>query len=155
MKCTHAKKLISGYLDRELGADEAAAIAAHIEGCKACGREVAEYDALRRIFASAERFDAPYGLGTRVMSMLKEPEKSGLWRIFSLQPLFLRIAEVAFALLIMTMGVISGSLLVTDKTMVTAKAGIREVFSLDLFEAAPPGSVSGIYVAMTGGGREK
>jgi anti-sigma factor RsiW len=147
--------MISGYLDHELGADEKAAVEAHMEGCEACRRKVAEYDALRRIFASAERFDAPYGFGTRVMSRLKEPERSGLWRIFSLQPLFLRIAEVAFALLIMIMGAISGSLLVSGKTMHVAEAGIREAFSLDLFEATPSGSVSGVYVAMTGGNHER
>ena len=123
--------------------------------CEACRQEVAEYNVLHRIFATAERFEAPYGFGTRVISMLKEPERPGLWRNFLLQPLFLKIAEVAFALLILIMGVISGNLLVSDKTMVTAEPGIRESFSLDLFEATPPGSVSGVYVAMTGAGHEK
>jgi anti-sigma factor RsiW len=155
MRCAHAKKLISAYSDRELGADETAAVEAHIEECEACRQEVAEYNALRRVFASAERFEAPFRFGAKVFSVLKEPERPGLWRIFSLQPFFLRTAEVAFALLIMIMGVISGSLLVSGKTMVAAETGIREVFSLDLFEATPPGSVGGAYVAMTGASHER
>jgi anti-sigma factor RsiW len=155
MKCTHMKKLITAYLDRELDADETAAVEDHIEGCEACRKEAAEYDALRSIFTSAERFEAPYGFGTRVMSALKEAESPGLWRTFSFQPLFLRIAGLAFVLLIMIMGAISGSLLVSGIPRVAVEAGVRQAFSLDLFEATPPGSLSGVYVAMTGAGHER
>jgi len=155
MRCIHVKKLLSGYLDQELGVEEAAAVSAHLKRCATCRREAVEHEALHRLFASAHRFDAPYGFATRVSSLIKERERSGFRSIFSFYRLFIRVIEIGFAIFILTLGTISGNLLVSGNSAVAAKAGVREVFSLDLFEAAPPGSMGGVYVSMSGDGHEK
>jgi hypothetical protein len=65
--------------------------------------------------------------------------------------------EVAFALVIMIIGVFSGNLLVADRTSErqTVQATVQKSFSLDLFQATPPDSVGGAYVRLMGAGDER
>jgi hypothetical protein len=77
---------------------------------------------------------------------------SGLWQTFSAPPLVLRSLEVAFALIVIFLGIISGSLLVSGRADLQQQT-VEDSFSLDLFQATPPGSVGGAYVSMVGGNR--
>ena len=74
MKYRHVKKMISRYVDDELTPEEKKDFDAHIRSCVSCREELEETRALHRLFASAERFPAPYGFATRVLANLSEKE---------------------------------------------------------------------------------
>lgn len=153
MRCSQIRKMISPYVDDELTADEETLFTSHVADCPACKKEVDEVQSVRRLFASVERSEAPPGFATRVMAHLEEAEEAGLFsrlrRLFVVRPLFLRTVEIAFALVIMLIGMWSGNMLVADRTPGT-HATIQEAFSLDLFEAAPPDSIGGVYMKLAG-----
>ena len=91
------------------------------------------------------------------MANLEAKEPSWFWQLFTLRPFVLRTVEVAFALIIMIIGVFSGNLLVADRTSgrQAVQATVQESFSLDLFQATPPDSVGGAYVRLMGAGDER
>jgi anti-sigma factor RsiW len=157
MKCSQIRNMISQYVDDELTPDEKKAFRSHIQNCLACKEELEEIQAVHHLFDSAEVYPAPLGFATRVMAHLEEPEEaalSRLWRFVTGRPFFLRTVEVAFAMVIMLIGVISGNLLVADRTS-GRQATVQESFSLDLFQAAPPDSVGGTYMRLAGVGDER
>jgi anti-sigma factor RsiW len=145
MKCRHVRKKISQYIDNDLSPDEKKNFGSHIQNCASCRKELKETLALNQLFASAERFPAPYGFSTRVLANLDEKEGSRVGRLFGFRPLFLRAAQVAFALVVMTVGIISGNLLLAERPNPAGQAAVQETFSLDLFQATPPDSIGGIY----------
>ena len=145
MKCTHVRKMISQYVDDELGPDEKKDFDAHIQSCASCREKLEETRALHLLFASAQRFPAPYGFATRVLANLEEKEGSRLRSLLSIRPFFLRAAQVAFALVVMTIGIISGNLLLAERANPIGQTAVQETFSLDLFQATSPDSIGGIY----------
>jgi anti-sigma factor RsiW len=157
MNCSQARKMISPYVDDELTPDERKAFTSHIQECLGCKEKLEEIQGVHRLFASTERFEAPLGFATRVMTRVEEEEEgifARLWRVVTGGPAFLRAVEVAFALVIVIIGVVSGNLLVSDRTP-GRQATVQESFSLDLFEATPPGSIGGAYVKLTGANDER
>jgi anti-sigma factor RsiW len=157
MKCSQIRNTISQYVDDELTPDEKKAFLAHIQDCPACKEELEEIQAVHHLFVSAEVYPAPLGFATRVMAHLgemDEPRFSRLWRFVTGRPFFLRTVEVAFAMVIMLVGVVSGNLLVADRTS-GKQTTVQESFSLDLFQATPPDSVGGIYMRLAGVGDER
>ncbi len=153
MKCSQIKKMISPFVDDELGPDQAKIFISHIEGCPACQEALEETKSMRQLFGPAEKFEAPYGFATRVMARIEEKEtRPSFWSFFTLHPVFLRAVQVAFALVVIFIGMVSGNLLVTGKTP-ERPTTVQESFSLDLFQATPPNSIGGIYVALVGGHR--
>jgi anti-sigma factor RsiW len=155
MKCRHARKMISRYVDDELTPDERRDFDSHIKGCASCRNELEETGALHELFASARRFPAPYGFSTRVLANLEEKERSRAQGILGFRPFFLRAAQVAFALVVMTVGVISGNLLLPESTDHIGQTAVQETFSLDLFQATPPGSIGGVYDTLMRPSHEK
>jgi anti-sigma factor RsiW len=145
MRHRHVRKMISRYLDDELNPDEKKDFDAHIRSCASCREELEETRALHRLFASARRFPAPYGFSTRVLANLDEKEGSRVRGLLGFRPLFLRAAQVAFALVVIAIGIISGNLLLAEKTDHIGQTAVQETFSLDLFQATPPDSIGGIY----------
>jgi anti-sigma factor RsiW len=145
MKCRHARKLISQFIDEELTPDEKKDFDSHIRICASCRDELKETRALHQVFASAQRFPAPYGFATRVLANLEEKESSRVRGLAGFRPLFLRAAQVGFALVVMTIGVISGNLLLAERMDHIGQTAVQEAFSLDLFQATPPDSIGGIY----------
>jgi len=57
--------------------------------------------------------------------------------------------------LIVIIGLISGNILTALRPPSLTSAEVRQSFALNAFEAAPSGSIGGIYVSMTGGRNEK
>ena len=154
---------ISAYLDEELQDSDRAALETHIGGCAQCGMALQEMRSLRAAFANAERHPAPYGFATRVIARTAElkspsPLSSPLrgegrvrgWRI----PLFVRFAEAAVLLMVITVGILAGRAM-TDGSPAAQTTNIASSFSLDLFDATPPGSLGGAYLAMTEANNEK
>jgi len=157
MKCSQVKKMISQYVDEELTPDEKKLFTTHIKDCPGCREELEEIRSIHALLASAENYSAPLGFVTRVMARVEETEEFGFSRIRRLltgRPFFLRTVEVAFAMIIMLIGMISGNLLVADRTP-TRQVTVEESFSLDLFQATPPDSIGGIYVMLTEARDEK
>jgi anti-sigma factor RsiW len=145
MKCKHVRKMISQYVDDELSPDEKKDFDSHIQSCASCREELEETRTLHQLFASAERFHAPHGFATRVLANLEEKEGSRLWSLVSFRPFFLRTVQVAFAFVVMTIGITSGNLLLAERTNPIGQTAVQETFSLDLFQATPPDSIGGIY----------
>jgi anti-sigma factor RsiW len=145
MKCRHARKTISQSVDGELTQDGKKDFDSHIQNCVSCRDELEETLALHELFASARRFPAPYGFATRVLANLDERKGAQVRGLLGFRPLFLRAAQVAFALVVMTLGIISGNMLLPERTEHIGQTAVQETFSLDLFQATPPGSIGGIY----------
>lgn len=148
MQCTELRKLISSYSDDQLSPDEQEAFSAHIRKCSGCREALEEERALHELFASAEKFSAPYGFTTRVMANLEAESPSRFWAFFTLRPFFLRAIEVSFALIVVITGLLFGNLLIADRVSPQRPVTIQEAFSLDLFQAAPPDSIGGAYIAL-------
>jgi anti-sigma factor RsiW len=151
MKCKSASRLISQYIDDELGPDEKATFLLHIQGCAACKERIEEIRSVHQMFAAAARFSAPHGFATRVMANLETEERAWLPRVWGLRPFFLRSAEVAIAVVVMAVGIFSGTLLLEEKMPPHRQPTVRETFSLDLFQAAPRDSIAGVYLSYAGG----
>jgi anti-sigma factor RsiW len=155
MKCRHVRRRISQYIDEELTPDEKKDFESHIRSCASCREELEETRTLHQVFASAQRFPAPYGFATRVLANLDEKEGAQVWGLPGFRPLFLRAAQVAFALVVITIGVVSGNLLLAERTDHVGQTAVQETFSLDLFQATPPGSIGGIYNTLMRANHEK
>jgi anti-sigma factor RsiW len=150
MSCPKTK-LISAYLDKELGRGEMTAFEVHVQGCNICSHALEEMRSLRAAFAQAERHTAPYGFATRVIARTADMEKKKAPWFF---PVFVRIAEAAFLLVVITVGILAGKVLTNSSSMANT-TNIASSLSLDVFEATPPGSLGGAYLAMTEVGNEK
>ena len=138
-------KLISAYLDKELGLGEKATFEAHMQGCTRCSHALEELQSLRVAFVNTERHQAPYGFATRVMARTAELEKKKVpWIV----PFFVRSAEAAFLVIVITVGILAGKVM-TNSLSASNTTNIASSLSLDVFDATPPGSLGGAYLAMT------
>lgn len=158
MKCSQIRKMISPYVDDELSPQDKRTFTAHIQECAACKKELEDIQSIHELFASAEKYSAPSEFATRVMANLEETEEtaySRLWRFLTAKPFFLGTVEVAFALIVVMIGAISGNLLVKDRITPQRSLTVQESFSLDLFQATPPDSIGGVYVKLMGATDER
>jgi predicted anti-sigma-YlaC factor YlaD len=144
MRCKKAKELISPYMDGELSEGEREMIESHMKDCGNCRAEFEEIQHLHNLFAGTERFNAPYGFSTRILANRETKTR----RKELLVPLFARFAGVVAVLMIIGIGIVSGRFI--GRSFSFQKAGnIAAFFSLDIFNATPPDSVGGVYLAMT------
>jgi anti-sigma factor RsiW len=143
MSCSKSK-LASAYLDKEMGPGEKTAFDTHLRGCNDCVQALEEMRSLRAAFVKAERYPAPYGFATRVMARTAELEKKKApW----FAPFFVRFAEAAVLLVVITVGILAGKVITKGSSVTTTN--IASSLSLDMFDAAPPGSLGNAYLAMT------
>jgi anti-sigma factor RsiW len=150
MKCLKTEH-ISAYLDNELEEKERASASAHLKDCARCAQALAELQSLQQAFSAAERFKAPYGFATRVLARTSELDrKKAPWFI----PVFAKFAEAAFLALVIFTGIAAGTFITKGLTAQKA-ANLASSMSLDLFDATPPGSLGGAYLAMTEANHEK
>jgi predicted anti-sigma-YlaC factor YlaD len=154
MDCRRIRKMISRQVDDRLDPDEQVSFDLHIRSCAACRKVLEETQALHQMFASTQRFPAPYGFATRVLANLEQKEGTLRRGRFFIRPYFLRAAQLALALVVMTIGIISGNLLLAERTNPLGQTAVQETFSLDLFQAAPPDSIGGIYYSLMRPGHE-
>jgi predicted anti-sigma-YlaC factor YlaD len=155
MNCSQVKPMISRYVDQDLDPDEKKALDLHIRECPGCKEALVGQIAVHNLFSSAEKFEAPYGFATRVVARIEENEKRApFWGFFTLQPFYLRAVEMAFALVVIFIGMVSGTLLIAGRTPERPMT-VQESFSLDLFQATPPDSIGGVYVTLAGASDER
>ena len=144
MSCPKTK-LISAYLDKEMGLGEKSSFESHLKGCSSCSHTLEELQSLRAAFLNSERHPAPYGFAARVMARTAELEKKKApWLV----PIFVRFAEAAVLLVVITVGILAGKVM-TNSSSAAKTTNIASSLSLDVFDAAPPGSLGGAYLAMT------
>lgn len=144
MKCSKAHKLISPYIDGELPERDKKTLEDHMNICDMCRADFEEIKKLHNLFASADTFKAPYGFQTKVMANIT-PDKI---RVISRIPIFARLVEAVAIVLFITIGIFSGSLVTEGNPRDKAKDIVASL-SLDVFDSAPPGSLGGVYLAMT------
>lgn len=147
MRCSKAKKLISPYIDGELGSMEKGRLESHIRECAECGELLKELSKVHGMFAGAPRFEAPYGFAGMVMARITARETRKIFPIAG----FARAAAVC---LVIAAGITSGEMMM--KKLLPSNKGNMVVSSLSLssFDPAPPDSVGGAYLAMTEGDHE-
>ena len=144
MSCPKTK-LISAYLDEEMGLREKAAFETHLQDCTSCSYRLEEVRSLKAVFAKTDRHPAPYGFATRVMARTAALEKKKAPWLVSF---FVRFAEAAVLLIVITMGIVAGKVM-TNGFSAANTTNIASSLSLDMFDATPPGSLGGAYLAMT------
>ncbi len=148
MECAQVKQMTSRYVDQDLAPHEKRTFEHHLGECPSCQEAMEKQKAVHDLLGSAEKFKAPIGFAAKVMARIEEKERRpSFWGFFTLQPVFLRAVEVAFALVIVFIGMVSGNMLVTSKTP-ERPVTVQESFSLDLFQATPPNSIGGIYLTL-------
>jgi anti-sigma factor RsiW len=143
MRCNAVKRLISPYIDGELLEREREWFESHIKACDGCRNAFEESQRVHNLCVGAERFSAPYGFSTRVLANLGTKTS----RKEVLVPLF-RLAGAVAVLVVIGLGIVSDRFL--GHSFSFQKQGdLRAFFALDMFNAAPPNSLLGAYLAMT------
>lgn len=149
MKCLKSET-ISTYLDDELEEKDRISVETHIKSCAKCASALEEMRSLRMAFKGAEYYRAPLGFQARVLARTAAlDKKKSPWFV----PMFARFAEVTVLLVVMTVGILAGRFVMKDRAV--QPENITSSFSLDLFDATPPGSLGNAYLAMTEVGNEK
>lgn len=150
MRCSKAYKLISPYMDGELPVKEREVFEFHVKKCAVCSVKLNEMQQIHGLFAQSGKFKAPYGFSARVMTNLEADTAKD----FSLIPVFLKLTKALVVLIIISVGIIAGSFL---SNSIGLQKSVNNVsfLSLDVFDAAPPDSLGGVYLAMTEVGYEK
>lgn len=144
MKCSKAHKLISPYIDGELPERDMKNLEGHMKVCHKCRAEFEEGKEMHNLFAKADKCKAPYGFHSRVMANISSGKTRRILRI----PVFARFAEAVVVIVVIAFGILSGSLSIKDHMPDKAR-DIMVSLSLDVFDPAPPGSLGGVYLAMT------
>jgi len=156
MSCPKSK-LISAYLDQEMELREKTAFEAHVPDCNVCSQKLVELRSLRAAFSSSVHHQAPYGFATRVMARTRamdSPSPSPLPSGERIKvrggfvPLFIGFAEAAVLLMVISAGIFAGTIM-TNGSPSMKKMNMASSLSFDLFDATPPGSLGGAYLAMT------
>jgi anti-sigma factor RsiW len=144
MKCSKAHKLISLHIDGELPEEDIETLEEHMKACHKCRKEFEEGKALHNVFASVDRFKAPYGFHAKVIANVNASKTVRIFRV----PIPVRLAEAVMVLVVIAAGIMSGTLLI--KGIMPEQAGdVAVSLHLDVFDSAPPDSLSGAYFAMT------
>src|SRR5262245_12672745 len=70
MRCNRARELVGAYVDGELGGDDRASMAAHIEACAVCRQLMCDIKRTSKAIAELGREPAPAALASRIRGSL-------------------------------------------------------------------------------------
>lgn len=132
-ECQDVRELLSAWLDGELRGEAEAAVAAHLEGCAGCRRELAQLKALEAALGSLTA-PVPPRLAERVLARLPR-QRRPWWQSLSLA-----------ASLIMGM-VLGGAMARDFYPLPPDHAGAAEVAALEAFQDFPHGSLGTILAS--------
>ena len=137
MACQEVRERLSAWLDRELPPQEHDGIAAHLEGCAVCRRELAQ---LRALEAALGKLAAPVPsrVAEKVVARLKERQEARGRR-----PGWQSLALAASLVL----GVILGGSVARDFYPLAPANGSAEVAALQDFHDFPQGSLGTILAS--------
>jgi predicted anti-sigma-YlaC factor YlaD len=148
MKCRSARKMMSALVDGKLNPAQKESLFCHIQDCDDCRKLHQEILTVHDLFTAAEQHKAPEGFSKKVMAELRTERES--CRILPVRiPLFLKLAEIGFAIVTVIVGIISGNILMMNGHSPKRPPGIESSFSLDAFDPAPPDSLEGAYINFT------
>ena len=136
MECREVRENLSTWLDRELPPEEHDALAAHLEGCGGCRRELAQLRALEAALGNLSA-PAPTQVAEKVLARLRARGQRG--RRSGWQSLALAASLV--------LGIILGGGLARDFYPVTSETAVAEVASLQDFHDFPQGSLGTILAS--------
>jgi anti-sigma factor RsiW len=136
VNCQDLDRLLTAYLDDEVGGDERLGIEEHLAGCVACRRRAkAEGTASRvlRVRAASLATPAPAGLRERCAAMASRPSRGGArwWAVSGWRRTSLASATIAAALfaVVLTYGIASHS-----PTLLAAELSLDHLKCFALFE---------------------
>lgn len=75
MNCSEVQERLSAYFDGELADDEQTAVAAHLEGCSACGKQLAVFGRLSKMSAALTDPQSPPALWNDLEAKLDNDEE--------------------------------------------------------------------------------
>jgi len=133
MKCPEAQEQMSAWLDGELPEAAGAALAAHLEGCETCRRELLQ---LRALDAALDNLAAPVppGLAEKVAARLRRPPRRQGWQ------------SVALAACLV-LGIALGGGLARSFHGIAAAGNGTETASLEDFHDFPQGSLGTVVAS--------
>ena len=141
--------MMSALIDNEIRPAEKESLTHHIHACDDCRALYEEMLSVHDLFATAGHHKAPENFPRQVMAKLEAEMESGSMIFPKRIPLFLKLAEIGFAIAIVIVGIISGNILMMNSHRPERPHGIESSFSLDAFDPVPSNSLGGTYVAMT------
>jgi len=135
MAVDRVRERLSAFFDGELTPEERREVAAHLEGCEECRRELALLSQLDAALGSLEAAPAPAALAERVLDRV-QPRRRYWWQ---------SLAMAASLIL----GIVLGGSLARDfyPYSTTASNGNAEVLALEEFHDFPQGSLGAVMVS--------
>lgn len=145
MRCSRAKKSLSPYLDGELKGAQKTLYEEHVGQCPKCSLLLEQTRSLSDLFQKSGRFQTPAGFSAQVMDKIaRQPP-----RLFSLWPFWVRFTETCAITVAITLGAMSGGILVHTMAPHTKESAVVAGLSLEVFDALPSNSLAKTYLAMT------
>jgi anti-sigma factor RsiW len=137
MTCQEARERLSAWLDRELPTGEHDLVAAHLEGCDGCRRELALLRALEAALGGLTR-PAPPQLSEKVLARLQAQQGQRPRRPWW------QSAALAASLVL---GMVLGGGVARDLYSGASENGVAEVAALEDFHDFPQGSLGTILAS--------
>ncbi len=131
-KCEEVREQLSAWLDGELAEAERARVAAHLDSCAACRRELAQLTALNAALAELAA-PVPSGLAERVLARV-QPSRRYWWQNLALAAS-------------LVMGIVLGGALARDFYPLAANGTGADIAALEDFYDFPQGSLGAIFVS--------
>lgn len=132
-KCEEVRERLSAWLDGELSEEGRAQVAAHLESCAACRRELAQLTALNAALAELAAPPVPLGLAERVLARV-QPSRRFWWQNLALAAS-------------LVMGLVLGGALARDFYPLAANGTGADITALEDFHDFPQGSLGAILVS--------
>lgn len=154
MDCTTTNDKLSAYLDGELPAEQAAAVARHLRECRSCARQLARLQSLDEAVRELGPAQVPAGFAERVRAAGESRRNvvriAGL-RLPGLPAALMRAAAALMAALGLWLGTTVGQTVVQGTPPQAESAEAAELDTqIESLSATPPGSVADVYLAFLG-----
>ncbi len=148
--CSIVKKHLPLFVDDELSTTDRKEVEAHVRMCSDCANELEDMQIMQQMFRYADKYRAPFGFTERVLAEAVSQHKQKSVFI----PCFAKVAEAFVLMIIIAVGIASGNFLMQGQPSQKSDS-LATIFSLDIFETAPPGSIGDAYLAVEGSDYEK
>jgi len=160
MRCRKIISYLNAYADGELSEKKCCLVEAHLAKCDSCRRRLAEIRALDEQFRQALPVPpVPDGLTSRIMagvrarqrtkdtrSTMPFPNWNPLQLIFGLSTP-MKLATCAAVFIALVLATFFGGGIMTGRRSVAMQPNTN-LYGLEWFEPAPPGTISSAYIAM-------
>jgi len=166
MRCSKVISCLNAYTDSELPGKKHHAVKEHIAGCEACRRRLEDIHGLEGLLDDALHVPpVPDGFAARIMAEARRRQSAGIPERHSPSPVWnplqwiavlsapMRLAACATVLLAVIVGWSIGGGQPTKGAMGSGPE--KNLYGIEWFDPAPPGSIGSIYITMDGQPHEK